>query len=98
MSDEQETGKQDNVKTDRAEEYDQWKGRQQDEPPDPRESFKQVSHIALCMSYDLIDKLRWLEKDTLGQSDEEIAKRIPHMGEFLDRLKTAYLHFSDVDL
>jgi hypothetical protein len=67
-------------------------------PPTPRETFKQVSHIAVCMAYDLVDKLRWLEKDTLTLSDEEIAERIPHVSALLDRLKTAYLDFSDVDI
>jgi hypothetical protein len=65
---------------------------------DPRTMFKQVSNIAVCMSYDLIDKLRWFEKETLNLSDDEIRKRLPHMAGFLDQLKDAYLEFSDVDL
>ena len=65
---------------------------------DPRAMFKQVSNIAVCMTYDLIDKLRWFEKETLKLSDDEIRERIPHMAGFLDQLKDAYLEFSDVDL
>jgi hypothetical protein len=64
----------------------------------PRESFRRVSHIALLMSYDLIDKLRWLEKDTLGRSDEEVAARARHTQVLLDRLTAAYLGFAEVDL
>ena len=68
------------------------------ENQDPRELFQQVSHIALCMSYDLVDKLRWWEKETMKLTDEEIEKRIPHMATLLEQLKTAYVHFADVDL
>ncbi len=67
------------------------------QPPDPRETFRKVSHIALCMSYDMIDKLRWLEKETLKLPDEEIDKRLQHMSQFLDQLKTAYVSFAEID-
>ena len=82
-------------------EYAEWKekyGGEDDAIENPRELFKQVSHIALYLSYDMIDKLRYWEKETLSLSDEEIGKRIPHMSVFLDELKSTYLHFSDVDL
>ena len=79
-------------------ELDEWKARYESEPEDPRELFRQVSHIALCMTYDLVDKLRWWEKETMKLSNEEIEKRIPHMASFLDNLKAAYVQFSDVDL
>ena len=82
-------------------EHAEWKARygdEQQEVENPRELFKQVSHIALYLSYDLIDKLRFWEKETLSLSDEEIEKRIPHMSIFLDELKSTYLHFVDVDL
>jgi hypothetical protein len=74
-----------------------WKARYEREQDNPRQLFEQISHIAVYMSYDLVDKLRWWEKETLKLSDEEIEKRIPHMASFLDRLKTAYLKFSDID-
>lgn len=64
----------------------------------PKELFQQVSNIALCMSYDLIDKIRYWEKESLTLSDAEIEKRIPHIARCLDRLKVAYLEFSDTDL
>jgi len=69
-----------------------------DDAENPRELFKQVSHIALYLSYDLIDKLRFWEKETLNLSDEEIEKRLPHMSIFLDELKSTYVHFSDIDI
>lgn len=77
--------------------FAQWKARYEKERENPRQLFEQVSHIAVYMSYDLIDKLRFYEKETLKLTDEEIEKRVPHMAKFLDKLKTAYLQFSDVD-
>jgi len=86
---------------DYLEQLEQWKERYEaedaDEPENPKQLFKQVSHIALYLSYDLIDKLRWWEKDTLQLSDDEIEKRLPHMARLLDKLKVAYLEFSDVE-
>jgi hypothetical protein len=64
---------------------------------DPRELFEQISHIGVCMSYDLIDKLRWYEKETAKLPPAEIEKRLPHMAGFLEQLKIAYLQFSDLD-
>ena len=78
-------------------EYAEWKARGESENDDPRELFRQVNHIALCMSYDLIDKLRWLEKETMQLPDGDIEKRLPHMATFLDNLKAVYLQFSDID-
>ena len=83
---------------DRVQEYEEWKQLYDEDERSPREQFRQVSNIALCMSYDLIDKMRFFEKDTLRLSDAEIAKRVPHMAAFLDHLKDAYLLFSETDL
>ena len=83
---------------DRLTEYAEWKTLYESDKRDPREQYRQVSNIALCMSYDLIDKLRWWEKETLNLTDEEIAERVPHLAAFLDRFKEAYLRFSDIDL
>jgi hypothetical protein len=80
------------------EEYSEWKQDYETGEGKPRESFERVAKIALCVSYDLLDKLRWYEKETLKLSDEEIEKRLPHMVAFLDLLGTAYDEFSDVDL
>ena len=64
----------------------------------PRELFTQISHIALYLTFDLVDKLRFYEKETLKLADDEIDARIPHMSQFLDRLRAAYESFADVDL
>ena len=75
----------------------EWKKRLESDDEDPRELFEQVSRIALSISYDLIDKLRWWEKETMRLSDEEVGQRLPHMAAFLDRLKIAYVKFAEVD-
>jgi len=62
-----------------------------------RELFHHMSHIAVYLAYDLIDKLRFYEKETLAAGDDEVDRRIPHMARFLDELKTAYETFADVD-
>jgi hypothetical protein len=82
----------------RLQEYSDWKQRYDTREDHPRELFWQVSNIAIYMSYDLIDKLRWWEKETLKLSDEKIHKRIPHLAGLLENLKTAYLDFSYIDL
>lgn len=81
-----------------ADEYAEWKEREDAQGQDPRDSFRQVSHIALLMSYDLIDKLRWWEKETLALSDEEVAQRVPHTVALLEKLRTAYLDFAEMDV
>jgi hypothetical protein len=80
------------------EEYAEWKKGRGGPGEPPRERFRKLSHISVCMTYDLIDKLRWYEKETMKRTDAEIDERIPHMIAFLDRLRTAYLEFSEVDL
>ena len=80
------------------EEYSDWKQSYEDGAVEPRESFRRVSHIALSVSYDLLDKLRFYEKETMKLPDEEIEKRLPHMVAFLDLLGVAYDEFSDVDI
>ena len=64
----------------------------------PKDLFQQVSNIALCMSYDLVDKIRFWEKESLTLSEEDVKKRIPHIAKCLQRLKVAYLEFSDTEL
>lgn len=85
-------------KRDRFAEAAAWKARSDTERENPRDLFKQVSHIALCMSFDLVDKLRYWEKETLQLTDEEIEKRIPHMSRLLEGLEQTYVHFSDLEL
>ena len=80
------------------EELAEWTERlESSDDEDPREMFTQVSRIALSISYDLIDKLRYWEKETLKLSDEEVEQRLAHMAGFLKRLKTAYVEFAEVD-
>ena len=81
-----------------VEDLDELKKRYEAGQDSPRELFEQISHIAIYLSYDLIDKLRFWEKETLKLSDEEVDQRIPHLSAFLDRLRTAYDSFTDVDL
>jgi hypothetical protein len=63
----------------------------------PEELFKQISHIAITLSYDLVDKLRYWEKETLKEPPEEIERRLKHMAECLDELKRAYLKFAELE-
>lgn len=79
------------------EDFDDWKRKMESGDDDPRELFSQVSKIALCVSYDLQDKLRWWEKETLKLSDAEIEERLPHMSKVLEQLKEAYVTFAEVD-
>jgi hypothetical protein len=81
-----------------GEQFEGWKERQASGDETAKELFRQISHIAVYLSYDLIDKLQFWEKETLQLPDDEIDKRIPHMSKFLEELKTAYETFSDVDL
>lgn len=82
---------------DHIEEYADWKERLESDKEDPQEMFKQVCHIAMYMSYDLVDKIRWWEKETSQLGVEEVEKRLPHMAAFLDKLKVAYLEFADIE-
>ena len=59
---------------------------------------QQISHIALLMAYDMIDKLRYWEKETLKLPETEIAKRLPHLANSAEQLREAYLAFSDLEL
>ena len=79
-------------------EHDEWKQRYEASDQTAKELFQEVSHITLNLTYDLIDKLRWWEKETIKLPDEEIEKRLKHMAVFLDSLKTAYLTFAEIDL
>ena len=64
----------------------------------PAQLFAQMSHIAITLSYDLVDKLRYWEKETLEMSEDDIEKRLGHMAVLLDRLKKAYVDFAETDL
>jgi hypothetical protein len=68
-----------------------------DEELSPKERFEKTSHIGLLMAYDLIDKLRYWEKETLKLPDEEVPVRLEHLVKSVDRLRDAYLTFADLD-
>ena len=97
MSDDDKGEETSGSEQDSLEQYSDWKERPSEDDDDPRELFRKANHIALCISYDAIDKLRWWEKETLKLDEDEVAKRLPHMSEVLDQLKTAYVTFSDID-
>ena len=82
---------------DAVDQLDEWKKRQTEGEQSARELFQDISKIAVLLSYDMIDKLRYWEKETLKLSDEEIDERLKHMSEFLEELKSAYVKFSEVD-
>lgn len=82
---------------DHAEKYDDWKRRRAKGHENPSELFRQVSRIAQYMSYDLIDKLQYWEKETLKQPDDEIERRIKHVSRCLTQLQSAYVQFSETD-
>ena len=80
-----------------TEKYDDWKQRYEKGQENPKELFQQVSRIAQYMSYDLIDKLQYWEKETLKKSDDEIERRIKHVSRCLTQLQSAYVQFSETD-
>jgi hypothetical protein len=98
VTDKDKDAKNENKDTEPFADYSEWKQEYENGAVEPRESFRRVSNIALCVSYDLLDKLRWYEKETMKLPDEEIEERLPHMVAFLDLLGTAYDEFSDVDI
>ena len=63
----------------------------------PKEAFAKSSKIALLVAYDLIDKIRYWEKETMELPDEEIVRRVDHMAAFIERLRDAYLGFGELE-
>jgi len=68
-----------------------------DEELSPKELFAKTSHIGLLMAYDLIDKLRYWEKETLKLPDDEVPVRLAHLVKSVDQLRDAYLTFADLE-
>lgn len=62
----------------------------------PKEQFEQTTKIGLLMAYDLIDKLRYWEKETLEMPEETVVKRLDHLVSSVEELRTAYLSFSEM--
>ena len=71
---------------------------QGDEPLAVKERFEKTAQIALLMTYDLIDKLRYWEKETLKLPEDQIEERLAHLHASVDQLRAAYLTFTDLDL
>ena len=64
----------------------------------PKDRFKRISNIAALMAYDMVDKLRFWEKESLKLPDDEIAKRTELLSDSVEQLREAYLSFSDLEL
>jgi hypothetical protein len=64
----------------------------------PKQRFERITRIALLLGYDLMDKLRYWEKETSKLSDKQIAKRLPPLTASVEKLREAYLSFSDLEL
>ena len=71
--------------------------RQADDELTPRQRFERMSRIALLLGYDLIDKLRYWEKETAKLSDDQIAKRLDELAGSVEKLREAYLAFSELE-
>ncbi len=78
--------------------YESWKEDSDAGERPPRELFSQVTNVAVLLCYDMVDKLRWLEKDTLQRDEDEIRARLEHMTRTMEQLRSAYLTFADVDI
>ena len=63
----------------------------------PKERFQKTTNIGLLMAYDMIDKLRFWERETIKLSDEEIATRLDHLISSVEQLRVAYLDFADLE-
>ena len=63
----------------------------------PQEQFQKTTNIGLLMAYDMIDKLRFWERETIKLSDEEIATRLDHLISSVEQLRVAYLDFADLE-
>jgi len=95
MSEDPNDPRQDSEQRPPAEQLDELKT--SDEELSPRELFAKTSHIGLLMAYDLIDKLRYWEKETLKLPDDDVPVRLEHLAKSVDQLRDAYLTFADLD-
>lgn len=78
--------------------FEEWKRHAESGDISPKETYSRISNIALLLSYDLIDKLRFLEKEVGELDDEEVVERVAHMMQFVDKLRAAYLDFAETEL
>ena len=63
----------------------------------PQERFRKTTHIALLMAYDLIDKLRYLEKEVPELPEEQVKERQEYLVASIEQLRVAYLELADLD-
>ena len=63
-----------------------------------KDRCQRISNIAVLLAYDLVDKLRFWQKETLKLPDDEIAKRTEQLADSVERLREAYLAFADLEL
>ena len=63
----------------------------------PKEHFRQVANVGALLAYDLIDKLRYWEKETLELPDDKVTERLEHLTSSVDQLRAAYLAFAELD-
>jgi hypothetical protein len=82
---------------DSVEQFEEWKRSYEAGQVEPKETYQRVSSIALLLMYDLIDKLRYWEKETLELPDDQIVERVEHLTATVDRLRRAYLDFGEVE-
>lgn len=63
----------------------------------PKEHFRRVANVGALLAYDLVDKLRYWEKETLALPEDEVAERLDHLVGSVEQLRAAYLAFADLD-
>ena len=71
---------------------------QGDDDLTPKQRFDRITRIALLLGYDLMDKLRYWEKETSKLSDDQLSKRLEPLTASVEKLREAYLSFSDLEL
>lgn len=77
------------------EKYEAWKRGEDAGHLSAEERLKATVNIAVLLSYDLIDKLRFLEKEAAGKPAAEIEAHREQTARLLGQLRAAYLSFAD---
>ncbi len=58
--------------------------------------FQKNSKVAVLMCYDMIDKLRYWEKETLDLPGDQIGERSEQLVGFVEQLRAAYLDLPEL--
>ncbi len=58
--------------------------------------FQKNSKVAVLMCYDMIDKLRYWEKETLELQEDQIGERSEQLVGFVEQLRAAYLDLPEL--